>query len=118
MDISLYPKYLFRSLIMAGRDSFFSEGYRLLYPECTRRGMTPWQHYVVDGRRKGYCNGNSPSDVFFFREGYELEYPDVKESGEDAWRHFALKGNAEGRDNGLHPDVNTFFAVERDHFVR
>ena len=110
MKINLYPKYLIRSLFAKDKRSFFSAGYKLLYPEYSRHGMTPWQHYVVDGRRKGYCNGNSPSDGFFFREGYELEYPDVKKSGEDAWRHFALKGNAEGRDNGLHPDVNTFFA--------
>ena len=111
MDISLYPKYLFRSLIMAGRDSFFSEGYRLLYPECTRRGMTPWQHYVLDGRRKGFGKGNNPPDAVFFPEGYYLEYPDVLAAGIDAWRHFAKDGIREGRDNGCHPDEKLFFAA-------
>lgn len=109
MKINLYPKYLIRSLFAADKKSFFSAGYKLLYPEYNRHGMTPWQHYVVDGRRKGYDNGNHPSDEVFFREGYELEYSDVRESGEDAWRHYAESGHKEGRDNGLHPDGRLFF---------
>ena len=71
--------------------------------------MTPWQHYVLDGQRKGYDNGNHPPASVFFPEGYELEYPDVRASGEDAWHHYAENGIAEGRDNGLHPDANLFF---------
>ena len=72
--------------------------------------MSPWQHYVIDGRRKGYGSGNNPPDSVFFREGYELEYPDVESSGEDAWHHYAEKGFADGRDNGLHPGGDLFFA--------
>ena len=72
--------------------------------------MTPWQHYVIDGRLKGFDNGNHPTDSIFFREGYELEYPDVKAAGVDPWRHFAEKGLAEGRDNGHHPSESQFFA--------
>ena len=72
--------------------------------------MTPWQHYVIDGRRKGYDNGNHPSDDTFFPEGYELEYPDVTERGDDAWHHYAVKGKKEGRDNGIHPREDLFFA--------
>ena len=71
--------------------------------------MTPWQHYVIDGWRKGFDNGNHPSETFFFREGYELEYPDVVASGDKPWRHYAEKGQKEGRDNGLHPDEKLFF---------
>lgn len=71
--------------------------------------MTPWQHYVMDGKRKGFCNGACPADTVFFREGYELEYPDVVASGDEPWRHYAEKGYAEGRDNGLHPDEKLFF---------
>ena len=109
MKIALYPKYLIRSLFVHGRHRFFKAGYKVLYPEYSRHGMTPWQHYVIDGKRKGFCNGNCPSDRAFFREGYELEYPDVQASGYEPWRHFAEKGHAEGRDNGLHPDVKLFF---------
>ena len=72
--------------------------------------MTPWQHYVAYGFRKGYGTGNHPSETAFFREGYELEYPDVKASGLDAWHHYVEHGIAEGRDNGLHPDEKLFFA--------
>lgn len=110
MKISLYPKYFIRRLSAKDKKSFFSAGYKLLYPEYIRHGMTPWQHYVVDGRRKGYDNGNHPSDKVFFPEGYYLEYPDVRESGQDAWRHYAEFGHKEGRDNGLHPDGGIFFA--------
>ena len=92
-----------------GKRSFYKAGYKILYPEYSRHGMTPWQHYVIDGRRKGFDNGCHPSDTVFFPEGYEAEYPDVKDSGADPWRHYAEKGLAEGRDNGLHPDFRLFF---------
>ena len=111
MKITLYPKYLIRNLFVHGRAKFFKAGYKLLYPECGRQGMTPWQHYVIDGNRKGFGNGNQPSETFFFREGYELEYPDVKAAGVDPWRHYAEKGLAEGHDNGHHPRVDLFFAA-------
>lgn len=108
MKLSLYPKYLIRSMFAHGRHSFFKEGYKLLYPECSRLGMTPWQHYVIYGKKKGFDNGNHPSAEVFFSEGYELEYPDVKAAGVDPWRHYAEKGAAEGRDNGLHPGSDLF----------
>lgn len=110
MKITLYPKYLVRSLSAKGRKNFFSAGYKLLYPECSRHGLSPWQHYLLEGRRKGYDNGNHPSDTVFFPEGYELEYPDVKAAGEDPWRHYVEYGIKEGRDNGLHPEESHFFA--------
>ena len=72
--------------------------------------MSPWQHYVIDGRRKGFGDGNCPPDTVFFREGYEFEYPDVKTEGVDPWRHYAERGILEKRDNGLHPDEKMFFA--------
>ena len=109
MKITLYPKYFFRSLFVKGKDSFYSAGYRCLYLECSACGMTPWQHYVIDGQRKGYDNGNHPSGDVFFPEGYECEYPDVKLGGCDAWHHYADKGFADGRDNGLHPKDDQFF---------
>ena len=109
MKITLYPKYLIRSLFVHDRHNFFKAGYKLLYPEYSRHGMTPWQHYVIDGKRKGFDKGNHPSDFVFFREGYELEYPDVKASGYEPWHHYAEKGKAEGRDNGMHPDAQLFF---------
>lgn len=111
MKITLYPKYVIRSLFVYGRRNFFKAGYKLLYPECSRCGMTPWQHYVIDGKRKGFDNGNHPTDSMFFPEGYELEYPDVKEAGIDPWHHYAEKGLAEGRDNGKNPDESKFFAA-------
>jgi len=111
MDIALYPKYIIRNLFARGRSGFFDAGYKLLYPECSRRGMTPWQHYVLEGKRKGFGNGSHPSDEVFFREGYELEYPDVKAAGVDSWHHYAEKGFAEGRDNGHHPPAELFFAA-------
>lgn len=111
MKITFYPRYFIRSLsASADRHSFFSAGYRLLYPEYHRHGMTPWQHYVIDGFRKGYGNGLNPPDSVFFPDGYLLEYPDVAESGEDPWRHYAGRGHDEGRDNGLHPGEDLFFA--------
>ena len=110
MRIALYPKYLIRSLFVHGKQVFFKEGYKCLYPECVRNGMTPWQHYVIDGNRKGYDNGNHPPADVFFREGYEAEYPDVASMHEDAWRHYAATGKAEGRDNGLHPCDDLFYA--------
>ena len=110
MELAFYPRYLIRSLSAHGRSRFFKAGYRLIYPECGRHGMNPWQHYVLEGRRKGFGDGNNPPDTLFFPEGYELEYPDVKAAGLDAWHHFAEKGHAEGRDNGLHPDGKLFFA--------
>ena len=109
MKFTLYPKYLLRSFMIHGKRSFFKAGYKILYPEYSRHGMTPWQHYVIDGRRKGFDNGSHPSDAVFFREGYEAEYPDIKEAGLDPWRHYAEKGFAEGRDNGMHPDSRLFF---------
>lgn len=110
MKITLYPKYLIRSMVANERNVFFKEGYKLLYPECVRLGMTPWQHYVMDGKRKGFDNGNHPSERAFFAEGYETEYPDIKASGVDPWKHYAEKGYAEGRDNGFRPTENQFFA--------
>ena len=110
MEITLYPRYLICRLFVHGRSSFFKAGYKLLYPEYSRHGMTPWQHYVLDGKRKGYDNGCHPSDSVFFPDGYELEYPDVRASGAEPWRHFAETGHAEGRDNGLHPNKKLFFA--------
>ena len=109
MELALYPKYLIRSLFVHDRHSFFKAGYAVLYPEYSRHGMTPWQHYVVDGKRKGFNDGNTPSERVFFREGYELEYPDVKSAGVDSWRHYAEKGKKEGRDNGMHPSEDQFF---------
>lgn len=109
MKITLYPKYLIRSLFVSGKHDFYKAGYKVLYPECCRHGMTPWQHYVIDGRRKGYGNGSQPSDAVFFSEGYEIEYPDVSQSDYDPWHHYADNGQSEGRDNGLHPDAGTFF---------
>ena len=109
MELALYPKYLIRRLFVHDRHSFFKAGYAVLYPEYSRHGMTPWQHYVVDGKRKGFNDGNTPSERVFFREGYELEYPDVKSAGVDSWRHYAEKGKKEGRDNGMHPSEDQFF---------
>ena len=109
MKISLYPKYLIRSLFVHGKHRFFKAGYKVLYPEYRRHGMTPWQHYVVDGHRKGFDNGNHPSEEAFFGQGYEVEYPDVKSNGVNPWHHYAEKGLDEGRDNGLHPDGRIFF---------
>lgn len=110
MEFGLYPKYLLRRLFVHGMRSFFEAGYKILYPECCRRGMSPWQHYVIDGRRKGFGDGTCPPDSVFFPEGYEFEYPDVKAAGIDPWRHYAEKGKSEGRDNGLHPSERAFFA--------
>ena len=109
MKTTLYPKYLFRRLFVRGKNRFYSAGYKCIYPECSTYGMTPWQHYVIDGQRKGYDNGNLPPDTVFFREGYELEYPDIKAFGDDAWHHFAENGLSEGRDNGQHPGQELFF---------
>lgn len=109
MKVTLYPKYLFRSLFVHGRHDFFKEGYKLLYPEYSRHGMTPCQHYVIFGKRQGLSDGRSPSGYAFFPEGYAIEYPDVIAAGEDPWRHYAEKGRAEGRDNGLHPKKEQFF---------
>ena len=111
MKITLYPKYVIRNLFVHDRKSFFQAGYKILYPEYSRNGMTPWQHYVLDGKRKGFGDGNQPSDAVFFREGYEFEYPDVKAAGVDSWRHYAENGVSEGRDNGNHPDESQFFAA-------
>ena len=112
MEIAFYPKYLIRRLFVHGKHSFFKAGYKLLYPEYSRHGMTPWQHYVIDGKRKGFDNGNHPSDDMFFLEGYETEYPDIKARAAEyaPWRHYAEIGVKEGRDNGLHPNGNQFFA--------
>jgi len=110
MEITVYPKYLVRRLLAKGNKSFFSAGYALLYPQYNRHGMTPWQHYVVDGRRNGYDDGNHPPLDIFFPEGYLAMYPDVAALGEDPWHHYVLTGKKEGRDNGLHPDENTFFS--------
>lgn len=112
MRIGLYPKYFVKRLFnKTDKSSFFSAGYKILYPECVRHGMTPWQHYIIDGKRKGYDKGNHPTADLFFPEGYELEYPDVKAAGVDPWRHYAEKGLAEGRDNGLNPAGDLFFAA-------
>ena len=110
--ISLKKKlsYLVKSFSVKGKESFFSAGYKCLHPECTRGGLSPWQHYVLEGMENGYGDGNTPTDGVFFREGYELEYPDVKAAGIDAWHHYAEKGKEEKRDNGLHPDGSLFFA--------
>jgi len=110
MKIAYYLRYFIRRLSVKGKHSFYSAGYKVLYPECLRHGMTPWQHYVIDGKRKGFDNGNHPSAEAFFPEGYEFEYPDVKASGMDPWKHYAEHGHAEGRDNGLHPKNDEFFA--------
>ena len=109
MKITLYPKYLIRRLSAGSKHDFYKAGYKILYPEYCRHGMTPWQHYVMDGKRKGYDNGCHPSDAVFFSEGYEIEYPDVKQADYDPWHHYAENGQKEGRDNGLHPDDDIFF---------
>ena len=111
MDVALLTKYLIHSLFVHDKHAFFKAGYRVLYPECTKSGMSPWQHYVIYGHGKGFGNGSTPTDAVFFKEGYELEYPDVKAAGVDPWRHYAEKGIAEGRDNGLHPKDREFFAA-------
>ena len=109
MNITLYPLYFIHSLFVKSKKTFFSAGYKCLYPECDKNGMTPWQHYIIIGRSKGYSDGNDPSDSAFFSGGYELEYPDVKQAGLNPWRHYAEHGHNEGRDNGLHPNEKLFF---------
>ena len=109
MKITYYPRYFIRRLFVKGKHSFYSAGYKCMYPEYSRHGMTPWQHYVLEGKRKGFDNGNHPSEAVFFCEGYETEYPDIIACAEDAWHHYAEIGFAEGRDNGLHPKADTFF---------
>ena len=111
MKILLYPKYLILSMYVHDRHDFFGAGYKLIYNEHISHGMTPWQHYVMEGKRRGFSKGNQPAESVFFREGYEIEYPDVKEAGLDAWRHYAENGLAEGRDNGYHPKDYIFFAA-------
>ena len=112
MKVTIYLKYLLRSLFVQGRSSFFKDGYKFLHPECGSNGMTPWQHYVTEGMDKGFGDGTTPPETMFFREGYLLEYPDVKAAGLDPWRHYVLNGRKEGRDNGLHPHwKKQFFAA-------
>ena len=111
MKLALFPKYFIRRFFVTGKKSFFRAGYKFLYPEYSRHGMSPWQHYVIDGRRKGFCDGNCPPDSVFFREGYELEYPDVKAAGIDPWHHYVQNGLSEKRDNGLNPPQDLFFAA-------
>ena len=111
MNLAFFPKYFIRSFFVSGKKSFFRAGYKFLYPEYSRHGMSPWQHYVIDGRRKGFCDGNCPPDTVFFREGYELEYPDVKAAGIDPWHHYVQNGFSEKRDNGLNPPEDLFFAA-------
>ena len=111
MKLALYPKYLIRRLFARGKKRFFRAGYRFLYPEYSQHGMSPWQHYVIDGRRKGFCDGNCPPDTVFFPEGYVLEYPDVKAAGIDPWHHYVQNGFSEKRDNGLNPPPELFFAA-------
>ena len=112
MRIGLYPKYFVKRLFSkAKKGNFFSAGYKFIYPECTKDGMTPWQHYIIDGKRKGYGNGSHPSPDLFFPEGYLAEYPDVANSEIDPWRHYVLYGKKEGRDNGNHPDEKLFCAA-------
>ncbi len=108
MNIVLYPKYLIRRVTVKGKHSFFEAGYKCLYPECCKKGLTPWQHYVLKGFSEGRDNGNHPPESVFFKEGYVLEYPDVKKSGLDPWRHYVTQGLTEGRDNGNHPKVSVF----------
>ena len=110
MDIVLYPKYLIRSLFVHDRKLFYKAGYRFLYPEYKRHGMTPWQHYVIDGKRKGFDNGNHPKESDFFELGYLAMYPDVAISGMAPWHHYVQFGKKEGRDNGNHPGDDVFFA--------
>ena len=110
MKIVVYPIYLVRRWFVEGKAKFFSAGYEVLYPKYNRYGMTPWQHYVVYGRRKGYDDGNHPFEKIFFAEGYLEMYPDVADAGVDPWRHYVLNGKKEGRDNGQHPNEKIFFS--------
>lgn len=110
MDISFYPKYLIRSILSHRKHRFFKEGYEFLHPDFSRHGMSAWQHYVLDGRRKGYGDGSHPDADQFFAEGYLEMYQDIAQSGMDPWHHYILKGRNEGRDNGLHPKYEEFFA--------
>lgn len=100
MKINVRLKYWILNMFAGGRRRFFSEGYKLLYPECGSSGLTPWQHYVLVGKRKGYDDGNHPPCEKFFPEGYLQNYPDVKEAGFDPWQHYVLHGKSEGRNNG------------------
>lgn len=111
MKLALFPKYFIRRFFVTGKKNFFRAGYKFLYPEYSRHGMSPWQHYVIDGKRKGFCDGNCPPASVFFREGYELEYPDVKAAGIDPWHHYVQNGLSEKRDNGLNPPQDLFFAA-------
>ena len=106
----LYLKYFICKLFVKGKSDFFSDGYKCLHPECYMCGLTPWQHYVIEGKRKGYDNGNHPSDDLFFCGGYLAMYPDVAKSVYDPWHHYIWFGKKEGRDNGLHPFRRIFYA--------
>ena len=110
MKITLYPKYLIHRLFVTRKQDFFCAGYKCLYPECVRDGMTPWQHYVIFGRSKGYNDGLHPDLEQFFADGYLLMYPDVAKAKTDPWKHYVQYGRKEGRDNGLHPSSEQFFA--------
>jgi hypothetical protein len=110
MKITLYIKYIIGSLLIKDKDSFFSNGYKYLYPECKSSGLTPWQHYVMYGKKKGYDNGNHPATEFFFREGYEIEYPNIKSNNANAWHEYINEGLAEGHDNGMNPSDDVFLA--------
>ena len=111
MNIYLWLKYFARRLTIKDKSDFFSEGYKFCYPECEKTCLTPWQHYVIVGSRKGYDNGTHPTEKTFFAAGYLEMYPDVAKAKVDPWRHYVLNGKQEGRDNGTHPTEKTFFAA-------
>ena len=109
MNIYLWLKYFARRLTIKDKSDFFSEGYKFCYPECEKTCLTPWQHYVIVGSRKGYDNGTHPTEKTFFAAGYLEMYPDVAKAKVDPWRHYVLNGKQEGRDNGHHPGSESFF---------
>lgn len=82
---------------------FDGDWYSATYPEVRSSGMTPAEHYVRIGVKKGY----SPS-LFFDTKYYLKHNPDVAEAGYNPLRHYLVYGENEGRKPNAFFDVRAF----------
>ena len=78
---------------------FDSQWYLEQYPEASSSGLHPFDHYILEGWRRGWSPGPR-----FDADWYRSYYADLRECGAEPLLHYIRYGRAEGRAT-RHEDV-------------
>lgn len=103
MRIKVHTKYVFHCFLVPGKRAFFKAGYKILYAEHGRHGITSWQYCVIDCWRKGLDSGCHSIHDSFSPAWYRYNYLGCVSApyGDDLWLNYIKIGNQPNGNNGL-----------------